>query len=190
MPRLFPSQHAASEASAAVEPATTTTSRWRRAWDSGTILLTIGWSGLALLTVDRYLQWQQRARRHEAVAMAKTMEEEIQRDRFRLHQKYKDTPALFHCVIRREYKSMSGSHGLRGVQVGDIVEILDEGVGPDRAYNLCRHTRASRKEEGSSSSSGSSSTDKEIQIGWFPIPFMEKVPPPKQSLWRRFLRKD
>lgn len=184
MPRLLPTQHTVE--GHAVGPASSSGSRWRRAWDSGTVLLAIGWSGVALLTLDRYLQWQQRTQRREAVAMVKTVEEEIKRDRLRLHQQYKDHPALFRCVIRRAYKSMSGSHGLRGVEVGDVVDVLDEGVGPDRAYNLCRHTR--RKD------STASGEEQDVQIGWFPIPFMEKVPAPKKenstSLWRRILRRD
>ena len=137
------------------------------------MLLTIGWTGLALLALDRYLQYQQFTQRTDANAMVQTMEEEIKREKFRLHQEWKDKPALFSCVIRRSYKQMSGSHGLRDVDVGDVVEILEEGVGPEKAYNLCR---IQRKEQGM-----------EERIGWFPIAFMEKVAATeeKKSMWRR-----
>jgi len=141
MPRVLPSQQQAPLIAGEASTATNARS-WRRLknewWDSGRILLTLGWGGLAVLVLDRYLQRQQRAQRREAVQMVKTMEEEIARDKRRLHETWRDAPVLFHCVIRRAYKSMSGSHGLRGVEVGDVVEILQEGVGPDKAYNLCR----------------------------------------------------
>ena len=111
--------------------------------------------------------------------MVKTMEEEIQREKFRLHQEWKDKPVLFHGVIRRAYKQMSGSHGLRGAQVGDVVEVLDEGVGPNNEYNLCRLRVQQQQPQGFDI--------QEEQIGWFPMAFMEKVPPPaeKRSIWKR-----
>ena len=187
MPRVMPSQQQAPLAS------NVTTRSWRRLknewWDSGRILLTLGWGGLAVLVLDRYLQRQQRTQRREAVQMVKTMEEEIARDKRQLHWRWRGAPVLFHCVIRRAYKPMSGSHGLRGVEVGDVVEILQEGVGPDKAYNLCRM----RGKKGSGAGVGEEEGD-DFQIGWFPIPFMEKVAPPPQnnkpSLWRRILRRD
>jgi len=170
MPRVLPTTTAT-----ATTATTTPASRFRTAWDSGSILLTLGWGGLALLTVDRYLQWRQRSQRQEAVQMVKTMEEEINREKLRLHLQWQDNPALFHCVIRRAYKQMGGSHGLRGVDIGDVVDILEEGVGPDKAYNLCRLRGKPGVED---------------QIGWFPIPFMEKCAEPKKSLWSRILRRN
>ena len=179
MPRVLPYVSTTWSKDAATAPPVSSSSSWRSAWQSGTILLTIGWTGLALLVLDRYLQYQQFSERLDAAAMVQTMEEEIRREKFRLHQEWHDKPVLFYAVIRREYKQMGGSHGLRGAHVGDVVEILDEGVGPERAYNVCR--LRGRAEEGGVAGVG------EDQIGWFPVAFMEKVPPPteKKSIWRR-----
>lgn len=44
-------------------------------------------------------------------------------------------PILFHCVIR---KTTGFTHCLTGVQIGDVVDVLEEGVGPDKTYNMCR----------------------------------------------------
>lgn len=141
---------------------------WRAWWDSGSILLGLGWGGLALMGLDRYLQWQQRTERQEAVM---GLEEQIQRDRRQLQEEWRDKSAKFQCIIRREYKEMSGSYGLRGVLLGDVVDVLDEAVGPEQAYNLCRIHNADGNNE-------------DVQIGWFPISFMEKVPH-KKSFWIR-----
>jgi len=72
-------------------------------------------------------------------------------------------PILFSCVIRR---NTGFTHCLSSVQLGDVVEVLEEGVGPDRAYNLCRlPTKLSTE-------SKSLSTD---TYGWFPIRWLQKL---------------
>jgi len=71
-------------------------------------------------------------------------------------------PILFHCVIR---KNTGFTHCLSGVQLGDVVEVLEERVGPDRSYNLCRLPAKSSTE------SKSLSTD---TYGWFPIRWLQK----------------
>ena len=75
-------------------------------------------------------------------------------------------PTIFHCVIR---KSAGLTHCLSGVQLGDVVEVLEEGVGPERAYNLCR-LPARAQDEGQSSTSLSTDT-----YGWFPIRWLQKL---------------
>jgi len=69
-------------------------------------------------------------------------------------------PTLFHCVIRQ---STGLTHCVSGVQLGDVVEVLEEGVGPDRAYNLCRLPAKAQS---------SLSTD---SYGWFPIRWSQKL---------------
>ena len=73
-------------------------------------------------------------------------------------------PTLFHCVIR---KNSGLTHCLSGVQLGDVVEVLEEGVGPEKAYNLCR---LPAKEETAGQSSLSRDT-----YGWFPIRWLQKL---------------
>ena len=151
--------------------------RLREWWDNGNVLLILGWTGLAVFALDRLLQYQQRADARDIVESI-VYDSKLQKRALLL--KWKDQPALFNCIIRREYKQMGGSYGLHDVMVGDVVEVLEEGIGPDKHYNLCRI----QKDDGSGG--------KEDQIGWFPMSFMEKMEQkkPNKSLWRRILRRD
>jgi hypothetical protein len=69
-------------------------------------------------------------------------------------------PTLFCCIIRRTH---GFTHCLSGVRIGDVVEILEEGVGPEQAYNLCRIPVDHRD-----------SVSEEI-YGWFPYRWLEKL---------------
>ena len=72
-------------------------------------------------------------------------------------------PTLFQCRVRKVHDLFDGPKSLKGVAVGDIVDIIEEGIGPGNAYNLCRHTPA---EEGAVSTSS---------VGWFPMTCLEKL---------------
>lgn len=50
-------------------------------------------------------------------------------------QRDEDLPVLFYCVVRNVSHA---THCLAGVQLGDVVEVLAEGVGPNRLFNLVR----------------------------------------------------
>jgi hypothetical protein len=51
---------------------------------------------------------------------------------------------------------------LRNIVVGDVVEIMEEDIGPNKAYHLCRSVpSSSNREKGS--------------IGWYPSQYMEKL---------------
>jgi hypothetical protein len=54
---------------------------------------------------------------------------------------------------------MGGVYGLMGVKEGDILDVLEEGVGPDKFYNLCRQN----DENG-----------KPVAIGWYPSVYTSK----------------
>jgi hypothetical protein len=69
-----------------------------------------------------------------------------------------DGVILFHCVVRR---TTGFTQGLSGVQVGDVVEVLQEGVGPEGLYNLCRLP-----------AKHSMGTD---TLGWFPTRWLQKL---------------
>jgi hypothetical protein len=43
----------------------------------------------------------------------------------------------FKCIVRRVPQNFDGHKCLQNVKVGDVVDILEEGVGPGRQYNLC-----------------------------------------------------
>ena len=155
MPRILP-------------PAAPPRSGLRTWWDSGSLLIALGWTGLAVFALDRYLQYTDR---QDAMNMVGMLSEESRQKRQVLLEEWKDKPTLYKCIVKESYK-MGGSHGLKDVQVNDIVEVLQEGVGPGESYHLCR----TRDEEGSVKS-----------IGWYPIAFMEK--PKATSVWDRLRRK-
>jgi hypothetical protein len=70
------------------------------------------------------------------------------------------TPTLFQCVIR---KNTGFTHCLTGVKIGDVVEVLREGVGPQKAYNLCRFPAR---------------TGDDLSVdtyGWFPYRWLQKL---------------
>ncbi len=67
-------------------------------------------------------------------------------------------PILFYCVIRR---TRGMTHCLSNIKVGDVVQVLEEGVGPNQDYNLCRFP-----------------ADKPHAmdtIGWYPIRWLQKL---------------
>jgi hypothetical protein len=157
-----------------VQPQETVRS-WRTSWDNGSILIGLGWSGLALLALDRYLLYQIQ---NDSETMIETIRDESMRQKQALVAVWCDQPALYECIIRREYKNMGGSHGLVGVAVGDVVQVLQQGVGPNQQYNLCRvpQQRTIGDEE-----------EQPVAIGWYPLAFMEQIPvaAPKLSWWQR-----
>jgi hypothetical protein len=148
---------------------------WRTSWDNGSILIGLGWSGLALLALDRYLLYQIQ---NDSDTMIETIRDESARQKQALVAAWRDQPALYECIIRHEYKNMGGSHGLVGVVVGDVVQVLQQGVGPNQQYNLCRIPRQ-RTIDGEE--------EPPVAIGWYPMAFMEQIPvaAPKRSWWRR-----
>ena len=75
---------------------------------------------------------------------------------------YMDAEIKLYCVVRRA-KGWNVTHCLTGVQLGDVVEVLEEGVGPNQEYNLCRLPVDEY------------STIQEDVIGWFPIRFLQKL---------------
>ena len=73
---------------------------------------------------------------------------------------FENQPVICFCVVRRT----SGiTHGLSGVQIGDVVEVLQEGVGPDNLYNLCRLPADPTHELS------------EDIYGWFPTRWLQKL---------------
>lgn len=78
------------------------------------------------------------------------------------HREALDTalPTLFYCVIRR---TKGFTHCLSNIQVGDVVEVLEEGVGPNAEYNLCRLPAALNQPHARDT------------VGWFPIRWLQKL---------------
>jgi len=142
-------------------------STWKR---NGTPEIIIGTTILTLLGVDYYLQTKQDESRQEIMS---TLQQTIRND----HQKelrvetneksqeqLKIIEPLFPCIVRRLPNLFDGSKSLMGVQVGDEVKVLEERVGPDGMYHLCR---LEKTHEGRGTTA--------VTVGWFPISCLEKL---------------
>lgn len=140
-------------------------SRLRQRWDDGTILLSLGFSSLFLVAVDRFLQYQNKL---EVTDTVEEIRQSIDEKRREMMERHKNAPTLFQCKVVEEYK-MGGSHGLKGVKQGDVVEILQEDVGPGEYYHLCR----TRDPE----------TADVLSIGWYPQGYMEPIEQSKKRRW-------
>lgn len=140
-------------------------SKLRQWWDDGTILLTLGFSGLLLVGVDRFLQYQNKQEVTDAVQDIRQQVEEKRRE---MMQQYHDSPTLFKCKVVEEYK-MGGSHGLTNVKIGDVVEILQENVGSGDYYHLCRTRDAETAEV--------------VSIGWYPHSYMKPIEESRKRRW-------
>ena len=121
---------------------------WRR---PGTPLIAFGWTLVGILLVDRLLQYRQAREVQETIGI---LEGEGTTSRSDLFAQWSDRPALFQCVIRQT-SQLGGSNMLHHVKEGDVVDVLEEGVGPERIFNLCRNEKS---------------------IGWYPMRYMEKLP--------------
>lgn len=75
-------------------------------------------------------------------------------------QQQEQSSVICFCVVRR---TSGFTHCLSGVQIGDVVEVLEEGVGPDNLYNLCRLPADPNQE-----------LSRDI-YGWFPTRFLQKL---------------
>jgi hypothetical protein len=132
-------------------------SRLRQRWDDGSILLFTGFATLGVVLLDRYLQYQDRQEASDAAAM---IVEETKQKRRELLEKSRNVPHKFTCEICTEFDKMGGSHGLKDLKLGDVVEVLEEGVGPGNGYNLCRIRSQSGEVDA---------------VGWFPMSYMKKI---------------
>lgn len=123
----------------------------------GGILIGLGWALLGLVTIDQILQYRQEREAEEHRRMLYLMQEEANQE----NQATWDTslPTLFQCRIAHMEPSLDGTKMLRHVGVGDVVEILEAEIGPNRAYHLCRNP----------------ASDRPGSIGWYPIQYLERV---------------
>jgi hypothetical protein len=131
---------------------------WR---NNGTPEILIGGSIMALLGVDYFLQEQQNSQRQ---IVMNNLQSAIRRDEYLLQtdtEKLLEQPLLFECIVKRVPKLFDGSQCLKGAAVGDKVAVLQEHVGPDGMYNMCKLEMKDSDE---------------VRIGIFPTQCLEKIP--------------
>ena len=141
--------------------------RLSRLRQNGTPEIAIGSLIIAVVGVDYMLQLRNDQHRQDTV---KQLEMEVHRDAILSRKEDQEliTKGLepkFKCVIRAVPDQFDGHKVLRNCKVGDVVDVIEEGVGPDRMYNLCSITRRTPN------------TDNEqgVSIGWFPTSCLQKV---------------
>jgi len=78
-----------------------------------------------------------------------------------MRQEHLNSKAQFQCQVRKvpPENMFDGNKSLVGVEVGDVLDVLEEGVGPGKLYNLCRTTKSQEAK----------------QVGWYPVWFLEKI---------------
>jgi hypothetical protein len=164
MPRVAPHINTTASASTANK------SRLRQMWENGNLLIGFGWTLFGVLLVDRYLQYTEGMSVEGAIGM---VEETARQKRFEILELHRNDPTIFHCIVRKVY-TMQGSHSLMHVDRDDTVDVLEEGIGPDNLYNLCRKMQTTPDGE-----------QQVVSIGWYPVQYLEKVvvPPNKQAWW-------
>ena len=131
---------------------------WKR---NGTPELFVGFSILGFLAIEKIIELQQTNDRKKFMQSMKTV---LRHERMALDEENDEgkeidgsKKALFKCTIRRIPKNFDGSMALKGTKVGEVVEVLEERVGPDGMYHKVRH----ENKNGSKA------------IGWFPISCLE-----------------
>jgi hypothetical protein len=156
--------------------ARTWVSRLRNWYDQpGSVLLVVGWSALALVVLDRYLQ---HVDRQDAVRLVASVSVQQQRERDEMHRQFASAPALYRVEVVTAYHEMGGTHGLQArLAPGDVLEVLQEHVGPSGLYLMVRTSRP-----GSASASHGDNEGKDDnegteppQIGWYPRAFVKAV---------------
>jgi hypothetical protein len=129
----------------------------------GGIFIGLGWTLLGLVALDQALQYRQEQEAKEHMRVLVVMQQEANEQ----NQAEWDTslPTLFQCKIVHTEHSLDGTKMLRNIKVGDVVEVMEEDLGPNKAYHLCRFVPSSlsnnNREKGS--------------IGWYPSEYMEKL---------------
>ena len=76
----------------------------------------------------------------------------------------------FQCIIRKVPLNFDGHKCLKNVKVGDIVSVLEEGVGPGGQYNLCSIERITKKP-----GMDNADCDPTVSIGWYPCSCLQKI---------------
>ncbi len=140
---------------------------------NGTPEMIIGITVLAVLGVDYAIQVRNGEQKEE---MYRQLQREVKRDgeiarEDMIKAGLDSEKALFKCVVRRIPPNFDGHKCLTDVSIGDVVDVMEEGVGPGGQYNLCsirRKTQQIRCEDKSES-------ENRVSVGWLPCSCLEKV---------------
>eukprot|EP00970_Alexandrium_tamarense_P009544 scaffold1917_cov196-Alexandrium_tamarense.AAC.5 len=141
---------------------------------NGTPEIVVGCIILSLAGIDYAIQLRRDQQRDE---MMKSLGKKVKADEEQSRKEDGEkiisgaaTKYQFKCIVRRVPQNFDGHKCLTNVKVGDVLNVVEEGVGPGRQYNLCSiDRRRSVIEPGGKSKSDATS------IGWFPCSCLEKM---------------
>lgn len=148
--------------------------------ERGGIWIYIGWTILGLVGVDQVLQYKQEQEDNERRQMLAEMQLEADNASINVADWDEALPTIFTCKIIHIDSGLDGTKMLtrsksdrggkrsginRNIKRGDIVEILEDSVGPSQRYHLCR-----MRERRSDSNDKSATV-----IGWYPIDYLERL---------------
>ena len=148
--------------------------RLRELRRNGTPEIVFGGVVLAVVGIDYYLQQRNDQQRSE---MIRRFEEEVKQDEEVSRKEERELinnnggaamKPKFQCVVRVVPQQFDGHKCLTNLKVGDVVNVLLEGVGPDNKYNLCSIERLA-------DSSTEAGEKHNISVGWFPCSCLEKI---------------
>lgn len=113
---------------------------------------------IAMMIFDHYLEYLDitiSQRTTQAIQERAAQEFNVNHDDKRQQQRWMHSEAQWNAKVAR----VGGPRYLRNLRVGDIVDILEESVGPGQAYHMCRV----RDAQGN------------VSVGWYPIAFLQDV---------------
>jgi len=145
---------------------------------NGTPEITIGLIILGVVGIDYALQTRTDNQRDD---MYRELEREVRKDEEKTRNEDRRmlnngtaTKYKFQCIIRKVPQTFDGHKCLKDVKEGDIVGVIEEGVGPGGQYNLCSIERGTTK-EGDTVKDTKEGGTKDVSIGWFPCSCLEKL---------------
>lgn len=143
---------------------------------NGTPEIVLGSIILGLAGIDYVLQVRNDNQRSD---MYNQLEHEVRRDEATTREEDEKmlnegvaAKSKFQCVIRRVPQNFDGHKCLKNVKLGDVVNVIEEGVGPGGQYNLCSVERDAPKKKAGDDSSGN---EQRKSIGWFPCSCLQKI---------------
>lgn len=105
----------------------------------------------------------------------------------------KECKTLYKCQIMKIPKYFDGTKSLKNIHVNDVVHVIQEFVGPDSNYHLCRvdkkvddgnvNNNKKNKDREELKNNGSdeglramaAKLDKVYEYGWFPVSCLKKL---------------
>ena len=149
---------------------------------SGSLWIYLGWSMLGIVGIEICLQYKQEQEDYERRRLLSDMQIEADKAIINVANWDETLPTLFTCKILHVDASLDGTKMLtrkrgrgssgginRNIEMNDVVEILEAGIGPNEAYHLCRLRQQKKSDKNSETGTASAA------IGWYPIQFLEKI---------------